>query len=55
MIAIVALTLVLGTGALAADLTPSIDSVLAIEYDNGVAPAVLAHGPDHLALAPNFP
>ena len=53
MIAIAALTLVLGTNALAADLTPSIDSVLAIEYDNGVfAAAVLAHGPDHLALAP---
>ena len=52
MIAITALTLVLVTAAMAADPTPTVDSVLAIEYNNGVfAAAVLAHGPEPLALA----
>jgi hypothetical protein len=53
MVAIAALALLLATNAMAAD--PTVDSVLAIEYDNGVfAAAVLAHGPAPLALARLF-
>jgi hypothetical protein len=49
MFAIAALALLLATSAMAADLT--VDSVLAIQYDNKVfAAAVLAHGPNPLAL-----
>jgi hypothetical protein len=53
MVAIAALALLLATNAMAAD--PTVDSVLAIEYDNGVfAAAVLAHGPVPLAFATLF-
>ena len=53
MVAIAALALLLATSAMAAD--PTVDSVLAIEYDSGVfAAAVLAHGPAPLAFADLF-
>ena len=53
MVAVTGLVFLLAASAMAAD--PTVDSVLAIEYDNGVfAAAVLAHGPAPLAFAQLF-